>query len=614
MSEESAGLARTVNWKQGMFIALGVPLLIVPSLYDVEQLVWGLCIVVWTVSVLQGFVQNLAYGEMVTLFPNATGLPGCAQAVFTKDNNNGGIDKGKLIGAFSAWCYWFAWCPVVAIFTMMIGDYLVAMFSIDWTGWTLLGLYMLVGIIVVLIMYILSARGLEGGATVGTILALISMIPIIIILIGGLAAGMFDFSTITSEFTSPDWTWSGSEIAVVLGCFGLAQWSACAWETAAIYGPEYKEPGKDVPKALFGCGIICLIMYFFVSTVVFGSLGHEGIADAGYATLRPIAETAFGEYGSYIALFFLIVAMLLVIQGKLSVGYTMSLTQLLGGVMFPFEVLPGYWMALQTGKRLYRSNLEQLQNGLDTPGVQLLPHSPRQLALHGISFAYPNRPPLVEHLTLHLDCTKKYALVGGSGSGKSTLAKLLLGFLTPTRGSVTLDGIPLNQVEAGSLYHAIGYQSQNNTFFRDTLEHNILLGRSLSPEDWKQLLQQVQLAHWVSQLPHQAQTFVEENGKNLSGGQAQRVALARCLAGHPAFLVLDEITSALDPKTAGALMNTVLALEGVGLLAITHDLSGEWLKRFDSILVLRNGSVTEQGSWEELMSQRGELYHLSTRT
>lgn len=306
-------------------------------------------------------------------------------------------------------------------------------------------------------------------------------------------------------------------------------------------------------------------------------------------------------------------AMLLVIQGKLSVGYTMSLTQLLGGVMFPFEVLPGYWMALQTGKRLYRSNLEQLQSGLDTPGVQPLPHAPRQLALHGVSFAYPHRPPLVENLTLHLDCTKKYALVGSSGSGKSTLAKLLLGFLTPTQGSVTLDGIPLDQVETGSLYRAVGYQSQNNTFFRDTLEHNILLGRSLPPEHWKQLLQQVQLARWVAQLPQQAQTLVEENGKNLSGGQAQRVALARCLAGKPAFLVLDEITSALDPQTAGALMDTVLTLEGVGLLAITHDLNGERLKRFDSILVLRDGTVTEQGSWEALMAQRGELYRLSVR-
>ena len=306
-------------------------------------------------------------------------------------------------------------------------------------------------------------------------------------------------------------------------------------------------------------------------------------------------------------------AMVLVIQGKLSVGYTMSLTQLLGGVMFPFEVLPGYWMALQTGKRLYRSNLEQLQSGLDTPGIQPLPHAPRQLALHGVSFTYPHRPPLVENLSLRLDCTKKYALVGGSGSGKSTLAKLLLGFLTPTRGSVTLDGIPLEQVESVSLYRAIGYQSQNNTFFRDTLEHNILLGRSLSPEDWRQLLQQVQLSHWVAQLPHQAQTVVEENGKNLSGGQAQRVALARCLAGHPAFLVLDEITSALDPQTAGALMDTVLALEGVGLLAITHDLNGERLKRFDSILVLRDGALIEQGSWEALMAQRGELYRLSVR-
>lgn len=306
-------------------------------------------------------------------------------------------------------------------------------------------------------------------------------------------------------------------------------------------------------------------------------------------------------------------AMLLVIQGKLSVGYTMSLTQLLGGVMFPFEVLPGYWMALQTGKRLFRSNLEQLQNGLDAPGVQPLPHTPRQLALHGVSFAYPHRPPLVEHLTLRLDCTKKYALVGSSGSGKSTLAKLLLGFLTPTHGSVTLDGIPLDQIEAGSLYRAVGYQSQNNTFFRDTLEHNILLGRSLSPKDWKQLLQQVQLAYWVAQLPQQAQTVVEENGKNLSGGQAQRVALARCLAEKPAFLVLDEITSALDPQTAGALMDTVLALEGVGLLAITHDLNGEWLKRFDSILVLRDGSIIEQGSWETLMAQQGELYRLSVR-
>ena len=297
-----------------MFIALGVPLLILPSLYDVSSIIWGLCIVVWVVSVLQGFVQNLAYGEMVTLFPNATGLPGCAQAVFTNPDKKGTIDKGKLIGAFSAWCYWFAWCPVVAIFTMMIGDYLFQMFSLDLSGWAAVGLYMVVGTLIVIVMYIMGIRGLEGGAKVGTILALMSMIPIIIILIGALATGMFDFSNITNNFTAPGWTWSFQDIILVLGCLGLGQWSACAWETAAIYGPEYKDPGKDVPKALFSCGIICLIMYFFVATVVYGSLGQDGMEAAGYASLAPLAEFAFGEFGSYIALFFLIVAMILIIQ------------------------------------------------------------------------------------------------------------------------------------------------------------------------------------------------------------------------------------------------------------------------------------------------------------
>lgn len=313
MSEEGSALARTVSWKQGMFIALGVPLLILPSIYDVSTIVWGLCIVVWTVSVLQGFVQNLAYGEMVTLFPNATGLPGCAQAVFTDPDGNKGR-TGKLIGAFCAWCYWFAWCPVVAIFTMMIGDYLVQMFSLDVSGWTAVGMYMAVGIAVVSLMYVLGTRGLEGGAKVGTILALISLIPIVIILLGALATGMFDFGSIASDFTKPDWTWSFVDIVLLLGCFGLSQWSACAWETAAIYGPEYKNPGKDVPKALFSCGFICLLMFFFVSTVVYGSLGQSGIESAGYATLAPIAEFAFGDLGSYIALFFLIVAMILIIQ------------------------------------------------------------------------------------------------------------------------------------------------------------------------------------------------------------------------------------------------------------------------------------------------------------
>ncbi|KUE73493.1 amino acid permease [Candidatus Methanomethylophilus sp. 1R26] len=319
MAEEQAegGLKRSVSWKQGLFIAMGVPILILPSLADVSTIVWGLCIFVWTISVLQGFLQNMAYGEMVTVFPKATGLPGCAQTVFKPKNPGNPHDMRKFIGAFSAWCYWFAWCPVVAIFTMMIGDYLVQMFEWDIEGWTYLGLYMAVGLIIVAVMYVLGVRGLEGGARLGMILAIVSVIPIIIIVAGAFISGEFEFSNITDNITAPGWSWDFEDIVLLFGCFGLAQWSACAWETAAIYGPEYENPGKDVPKALFSCGMICLFMYFFVSVGVYGSFDQSNPDDAALMTnaiLAPLSEAVFGDTGKYVALFLLIVAMVLVIQ------------------------------------------------------------------------------------------------------------------------------------------------------------------------------------------------------------------------------------------------------------------------------------------------------------
>lgn len=104
------------------------------------------------------------------------------------------------------------------------------------------------------------------------------------------------------------------DVALLLGCLAIAQWSACGWETAAIYGPQYEKPARDVPKALMSCGFICLALYFFVSFSVYGSLGIDGINDAGYATLVPIAEAVFGQAGSYVAPALLVVAMILIVQ------------------------------------------------------------------------------------------------------------------------------------------------------------------------------------------------------------------------------------------------------------------------------------------------------------
>ncbi|MCL2032184.1 MAG: APC family permease [Methanomassiliicoccaceae archaeon] len=324
VAEETGMLVRSITWKQGLFVALGVPILILPSLYDVAGYIWAFSIVMWTICVLQGFLQNTAYGEMVTTFPRAAGLPGCAQVVFTPENQTKKYDTGKLIGAFCAWCYWFAWTPVVAIFTVMTGLYLtffvpaLADFAAESAmNETLLNVAL--GIVIVSVMLLIGSRGLTGGSKFGLILAIIAIVPMVVILAasfvtGGAGGGaLFDFGRITGEFLPDGWG-SSNDIVLLFGCFALAQWSGCAWETAALYGPEYKEPNKDVPKALFACGFICLILYFFVSMAVFGSLGMVGIDDAGYATLGPIAEAVFGDIGGPIALTLLVAAMILIIQ------------------------------------------------------------------------------------------------------------------------------------------------------------------------------------------------------------------------------------------------------------------------------------------------------------
>jgi amino acid transporter len=143
---------------------------------------------------------------------------------------------------------------------------------------------------------------------------------LVVILAGSYVAGgadggaLFDFGRLSDGFLPGDWDWGPTDIVMLFGCFGLAQWSGCAWETAALYGPEYKDPNKDVPKALFFCGLICLALYFFVSLSTFGSLSVTDIEANGYATMVPIAEAVFGDFGGPIAIGLLISAMVLIIQ------------------------------------------------------------------------------------------------------------------------------------------------------------------------------------------------------------------------------------------------------------------------------------------------------------
>lgn len=315
----STQLAKSIDWKQGVIIAMGVPILILPSLYDISLPIWAFSIVIWGVSVIQGFLQNFVIGEMAAAL-EVPGIGGCAQEIFYNDRTKK-YSLGRFLGAFTAWSYWFTWTPVIPIFTIMTGEYLRSFIdALSGINPTIMDLVL--GIAIYSMIIIIGRKGLSGGARLGLILALVTLIPIVVISIIPFFNGAFHYDTIVNDFLpdgirhgSTKWTWSFHEIMVIFGVFAVAQWSACAWESAATYGAEYKDPGKNLPKALIGCGLICFAIYVLVSASMFGSIGIDGVFDAGYATLKPLAVICFGAgVGTWIALFLLIAGMIMLIQ------------------------------------------------------------------------------------------------------------------------------------------------------------------------------------------------------------------------------------------------------------------------------------------------------------
>jgi amino acid transporter len=312
-TEQGSGeLARTLTWRQGTLIVLGIPILILPSIYDVSGMVWGFSIFLWTASVAQAFLQNIAFGELASTFPDAIGIPGAVGRALAPSAADRRGARG-FIASFGAWGYWFAWTPAPAVFSIMMADYLASGFDM-FAGMSHGFLSLAIGAAAIGGFLILNLRGLSGGAGAGLILGLASIVPIAVILGAAYFTGDFDAGNISSGWLPGSWSWSSMDIVVLLGCFGLAQWSSCAWEGCVIYGPEYRKPSSDIPKALFACGIICLILYFFMSLSVFGTLGVGGVEDAGYSTLVPIASMVFGDAAAPIAVLFLVIAMLLIVQ------------------------------------------------------------------------------------------------------------------------------------------------------------------------------------------------------------------------------------------------------------------------------------------------------------
>lgn len=317
---EQNGLRRCIDWKHGFLIGIGIPLAIIPSIGITTSLLWAASILLWGLSVCQGFLQNMAFGELATTFPNASGIPGFTQEIFkTRNSKNNKYDRGRMLGGFCAWAYWLVWAPGLAVFIIVISVYLGAIFPAV-AAMDFLTLNLVLGIAILGVLAAIQATGLKSGAILGLVVGLLTIVPIVVIALAPLVTGNFHLENITGAMVPTDWTWDGDHIMMILGLVVIAQWSACCWEMVAVYGPEYKKPSSDVPRALFACGLVCLALFMLIQTSVIGTLGVQGVLAEPISPLHGVAVMSFGELGGSIMIMLLILACVLLIQIGYSAG------------------------------------------------------------------------------------------------------------------------------------------------------------------------------------------------------------------------------------------------------------------------------------------------------
>jgi ATP-binding cassette subfamily B protein len=248
----------------------------------------------------------------------------------------------------------------------------------------------------------------------------------------------------------------------------------------------------------------------------------------------------------------------------------------------------------------------------DRPGAQPLGEVQGELVFEDVSFAYRPDKPVLHDLSLRIAPGQVVALVGPSGAGKSTLFSLLLRFNTAQRGRVLLDGQDLADLQARDLRRAVALVPQQSRVFSGTVAEAIAFGRPASPAQIREAARLANADGFIEALPGAYGARLEEGGSNLSGGQLQRLAIARAVLGNPAVLLLDEATSALDAEAEEAVQRGLdQAMAGRTVLVIAHRLST--VQEANRILVLEAGRIVEEGNHDSLMARGGRYRDLCQR-
>ena len=301
--------------------------------------------------------------------------------------------------------------------------------------------------------------------------------------------------------------------------------------------------------------------------------------------------------------------MYLVFNGYTSIGSVTAIVQLVNFVVMPLNEIGMGMSKFREGQATLNSfevkDVIELQTG------KTKEYFDDVISFSNVDFSYPNaEEKIFNNLSLQIKKGEKIAIVGMSGSGKSTLLNLLLRFYDVTSGYISIDNQDLQAISAESLYNLMTIVQQDVYIFDDTLKANITLSQSFTEDDIKKAVQQSGLESYLLENELGLQTLCGENGSNLSGGERQRLSIARALIRKTPILLLDEATSSLDNKVTTEIENSILEIQDLTVLVVTHKLNKSMLKKYNRILFMKNGVIVEDGSFDNLMDRKGEFYKL----
>ena len=305
---------------------------------------------------------------------------------------------------------------------------------------------------------------------------------------------------------------------------------------------------------------------------------------------------------------FLAGAWLAISNKGVTAGVVIVFVQLMNYILNPISQVPLLWSNRKATIALMEKLSDALSENVREEGREKLNGFSEKIEVKDLTYGYEPESPVLKDLDVQFDAGKSYAIVGGSGSGKSTLLNLLMGSSSNYQGEICIDGVSIKNIESESLYQLMTSVQQNVFVFNDTIRNNVTMFHEFPDKEVTLALERSGLSEFIEK---RGEDFVcGENGANLSGGERQRISIARALLRKSPILLVDEATAALDAATARAVSFSILNLVGMTRIVVTHRLEEAILRRYDKILVMKNGTICEQGNFDTLMQQKGQFYSL----